>query len=162
MTEEQKASIITLGTSVKQLREQRAANTLGRFGGFTQLPDNIPARGRAYMAPSPVIGTDSKDTVLEMLVETGHCLVSELAPGLQNRMNDYHEFQETHKIVTARLEGIGMGTINDSVTNQDGNEHDVELSGTVVPGLDSTCCTCLCRQVWAPSLSLIRPSYGCR
>ena len=43
-----------------------------------------------------------------------------------------------NKIVTAghhTLEGIGTGTTNGSVTDQDGNEHRVELLGTIVPGL---------------------------
>ena len=41
-----------------------------------------------------------------------------------------------NKIVTAghhTLEGIGTGTTNGSVTDQDGNEHHMELSGTNLP-----------------------------
>lgn len=57
MTEETKTSIITLGPSVEQLREQRAADTLGRFEAFTELPEDDLRRGRAYVASSSVIGT---------------------------------------------------------------------------------------------------------
>ena len=71
MTEENKTSTITLGPSVEQLREQRAADTLGLLGAFTELPADNPLRGRAYVAPSPVIDTHTSDSVLEMLVNSG-------------------------------------------------------------------------------------------
>ena len=103
-----------------------------------QLPDDNPARGRTYVPSSPVIGTDPNDTVLEMLVKigsTGHYLVSELIPSLQNQINDYQDLEETHKIASARLEGIGTRTITGRVIDRDGNEHQVERSGTILPGL---------------------------
>ena len=71
MTEEKKTSTITLGPSVEQLREQRTTDTLGLFGAFTELPEDKTPRGRAYVASSPVIGTNTNDTVLEMLVGSG-------------------------------------------------------------------------------------------
>lgn len=74
------------------------------------------------MASSSVIAAVPNDTVVEMQVEsgsTGRSVVSKLIPGLQNDMNNHHE---RHKIVTAGQEGIGTGTINCSVTDQDGNE----------------------------------------
>ena len=76
-----------------------------------------------------------------MLVDsasTGHNRGSDLISGLQNRMVDYKELDETHKIANVghhALEGIGTGTISGGVTNQDGNEHHTEFSGTIVPGL---------------------------
>ena len=93
------------------------------------------------MASLPVARTNANNTVLDMLVDsgsTGHYLDSDLIPGLQNRMVDYKALDETHEVVTAghhTLEGIGTGIINGGVTDQDGNEHRVELSGTIVPGI---------------------------
>ena len=93
------------------------------------------------MASLPVARTNANNTVLDMLVDsgsTGHYLASDLIPGLQNRMVDYKELDETHKIANVghhALEGIGTGTISGGVTNQDGNEHHTEFSGTIVPGL---------------------------
>ena len=55
--------------------------------------------GRVYVASSPVIGTNTNDTVLEMLVDsgsTGHYL-DMLIPRLQNQMKHYQELEETHK-----------------------------------------------------------------
>ena len=95
--------------------------------------------GRVYVASSPVISTNTNDTVLEMLVasgSTGHYLDSDLTCGLQNRIVDYMELNETMQIVTAghhTLEGIGTGTIEDSVTEQDGRQQQVNFPGTIVP-----------------------------
>lgn len=53
-------------------------------------------------------------------------------------MNDYQELKETHKIVAVGQhtpEGIGTGTIQGSVSDQDGKQQQVILSGTIVPGL---------------------------
>ena len=65
-------------------------------------------------------------------------LDSALIPGLQNQTNDNQELEEIRNIVAAGhhiLEAIGTGTIKGTVTDQDGKQHHVKLSGTIAPGL---------------------------
>ena len=94
----------------------------------------------AYVVSSPVIGTNTNDTVFEMLVDsgpTGYYLTNKLILGLQNQMNDCQKLTEIHKIVTVghhSLEGIDMGMIKGTVIDQDGKQHHLKLSGTIVPG----------------------------
>ena len=52
-------------------------------------------------------------------------------------MDDYQDLKDALKIVAAghhTLEGIGTDTTKGTVTNQDGKQHHVKLSGTIVPG----------------------------
>ena len=106
-----------------------------------RLPDGV---FRVLMASTPDLsgegGLLTDGTYIELLVDSGasfNFVDPELTPGLLASMRDYEPLQVPHQIVAAGkhiLYGVAAGTINGTITDDDGNKRDFSFHAIIVPG----------------------------
>ena len=128
------------GPSSIQLGPSQAAR-----GQDEDVPFNLfGAFGTSFMVTStPLQCADNplNGSSITVMMDSGsseHFLDPFLIPGLQNRMMDYKALDEPHKTFTAGdhvLEGIGIGTVHDTVKDGHGRKTAITFSAFVVPGL---------------------------